>query len=159
MNSKTITINAVSLISGFFLAMGLGIGELTRPDRIVGAFDITGTWDPTMPLFFVVALTIYHLAYRWTLTRKSPVIAGSFSLPTRKDLDARLIIGSVLFGVGWGLGGICPGPSMTSLASGQAPFVVFFLSLAGSFFAFDAVTAVWRKYQEGETKQEGASVP
>ncbi|MEE8433707.1 MAG: DUF6691 family protein [bacterium] len=159
MNSRTFTINAVGLISGFLLATGLGIGGLTRPDRIIGAFDITGSWDPTMPLFFVVALTSYHLAYRWTLPRNAPVIADSYSLPTRKDLDARLIFGSLLFGAGWGLGGICPGPSITSLASGQAPFVVFFLSMAGSFFAFDALTALWRRFQGGETWQAGPTVP
>ena len=160
MNSKTATFNAVSLISGFMLAIGLGYGGLTRPDRIMGAFDLAGAWDPTMPLFFVVALTIYHLAYRWARPRNAPVIANSFSLPTRKDLDARLLTGSVLFGAGWGLGGICPGPSMTSLASGQTPFVIFFLSMAGSFFAFDAVTALLRKSRQGVAGPAGgASAP
>jgi uncharacterized membrane protein YedE/YeeE len=104
------------LASGAIFGAGLTIGGMTDPARVRGFLDIFGEWDPT--LAFVMGGALFVMAIAWWIQRrmKRPIFAESFSLPDRQDLDPKLLAGAVLFGIGWGLAGICPGPAVASLA-------------------------------------------
>ena len=129
-----------ALISGLIFGIGLMLSGMTNPAKVANFLDITGNWDPSLILVmgFAVAVTLpgFHLATR----RERPHFHHSFHLPTARDLDAQLIGGSALFGIGWGLGGFCPGPALTALPSGATEVMVFVAALcAGLVLAF-----LWR---------------
>lgn len=119
-----------SFVSGIVFALGLGISGMTRPIKVIGFLDFVGSWDPSLAFVMMGAICVYFVAYRWSRKMASPVLAAKFSVPTRSDLDGRLIIGAAIFGAGWGLGGFCPGPAITSLASGAPPVMVFIAAMA-----------------------------
>ena len=104
------------LVSGTIFGAGLTIGGMTDPARVRGFLDIFGKWDPTLAFVMGGALAIMALAWRIQRRMKRPIFAETFSLPDRQDLDPRLVIGAALFGVGWGIAGICPGPAVASLS-------------------------------------------
>jgi len=104
------------LISGTLFGAGLALGGMTDPARVLGFLDIFGGWDPT--LAFVMGAASAVMAVAWLARRgmERPVFAPKFSLPSRRDIDLKLAVGAVLFGIGWGLAGICPGPAVALLA-------------------------------------------
>jgi uncharacterized membrane protein YedE/YeeE len=115
----------VALFSGTLFGLGLAISGMVDPAKVIGFLDIIGDWDPTLAFVMGGALLITIPAFRLILSRPRPVLAEEFELPTKKDVDARLLAGSASFGIGWGLAGFCPGPAVTALASGLAPVLVF----------------------------------
>jgi uncharacterized membrane protein YedE/YeeE len=119
----------VSFAVGLLFAIGLGISGMTLPAKIFGFLDFTGGWDPTLAFVMIGAVSVSGVFF-WLLRGEKPYLAPTFSLPTRKDIDSKLLVGSALFGVGWGLGGFCPGPALTSLASGAQPALVFVGAMA-----------------------------
>lgn len=125
-----------SFISGVVFALGLGISGMTRPVKVIGFLDFFGAWDASLALVIVGAIAIYFAAYRWSRSMASPMLAPDFSLPRRSDLDAKLIAGAAIFGVGWGLGGFCPGPALTSLASGAPAVVIFVAAMAVGMYLY-----------------------
>jgi uncharacterized protein len=129
-----------SFASGIVFALGLGISGMTRPIKVIGFLDFFGSWDPSLALVIIGAIAVYFVAYRWSLEMASPVLAAEFSVPKRSDLDRRLIIGAAIFGAGWGLGGFCPGPAITSLASGAAPVMVFVAAMAIGMYLHAFIT-------------------
>ena len=125
MSSKT---NLMALLIGILFALGLGLGGMTDPVRIFGFLDITGAfvgWDPTLAFVMMGALGMHILIYRLAVRRGAPIFGQVLDIPTRRDIDGRLIAGAVLFGAGWGLSGFCPGPALASLVSGSSAVWVF----------------------------------
>ena len=120
----------VSFVSGIIFALGLGISGMTRPTKVIGFLDFFGNWDPSLACVMIGAICVFFVAYRLSRKMLSPVLAAKFSLPQRTDLDANLILGAAIFGAGWGLGGFCPGPAITSLASGSIAVVIFVGAMA-----------------------------
>lgn len=119
-----------AFLGGMVFGIGLAIAGMTQPAKIVGFFDFFGNWDPSLGFVMAGALLVYTPVYRWAVrTWQHPIWAPSFSLPTRKDIDWRLIVGSGVFGVGWGLGGYCPGPALTSVGAGSYQALTFGLSM------------------------------
>lgn len=118
-----------ALLSGILFGLGLGLSQMIDPARVIGFLDITGTWDPTLLFVLGGAVTVTAIAFRWVLRRKSPFFSSRFSLPTRNDIDAPLVVGAAIFGVGWGICGYCPGPGLTALVLGQLNPILFVLSL------------------------------
>lgn len=115
---------------GVLFALGLGISGMTRPGKVIGFLDFFGgAWDPALAFVMGGGVLIYAIGYRLTIRREAPRFASTFQLPTRRDIDGRLVLGSVLFGAGWGLGGYCPGPAMTSLATVSMDVFVFVASM------------------------------
>lgn len=127
--------NLVALAAGMLFGVGLVVGGMTLPTKVVGFLDFTGSWDPTLMFVMGGAVMVHAAVYRLVLKRRSPFFADAFQLPTRKDLDARLIAGAAIFGLGWGLGGYCPGPAVTSLVSGRLEVVAFVIAMVGSIGA------------------------
>jgi len=115
----------VAFVCGLLFALGLGIGGMTQPSVVLAFLDVTGDWDPRLAFVMVGAIAVYAPVYRLAVRRGAPMLAAAFDLPARRDVDGRLLGGAVLFGVGWGLAGLCPGPALTSLASGESKALVF----------------------------------
>ena len=119
----------VNLFAGALFGLGLAISGMVNPQKVIGFLDVAGDWDPTLAFVMGGALLITVPAFRLTFMRPRPVLADEFELPSRKGLDARLLGGSALFGIGWGLSGFCPGPAVTALASGLAPVFAFVVAM------------------------------
>jgi uncharacterized membrane protein YedE/YeeE len=118
-------IAAAALLSGLLFALGLGLGGMTQPAKVVGFLDVAGHWDPSLACVMAGALAVHGLLGRLVRRRPAPVLASRFVLPTRTDLDGSLLVGAALFGVGWGLVGFCPGPAVTALGGGMPEAAMF----------------------------------
>lgn len=129
----------MALVSAFLLGMifglGLGLAGMTQPAKIVGFLDVAGTWDPSLLFVMAAAVSLTALAFPLILRRDRPVLTASFTLPARTGLDAFLLIGSALFGIGWGLSGYCPGPAVVSLVTGSPPVMVFLFTMVTGLIA------------------------
>ncbi|WP_037256264.1 DUF6691 family protein [Roseobacter sp. SK209-2-6] len=125
----------LSLLSGALFGSGLFLSGMTDTTKVQGWLDVFGNWDPT--LAFVMGGAIIPMALAWQLSRKTrPLVGGNFPTPPAPEMDHRLITGSVLFGMGWGLAGLCPGPAIASLSYGGTGGLVFLAAmLAGMLIA------------------------
>ncbi|MBV8359618.1 MAG: YeeE/YedE family protein [Deltaproteobacteria bacterium] len=134
----------VAFASGIVFALGLGISGMTRPIKVIGFLDFAGKWDASLAFVMIGAIAVYFIAYRLIRRRIAPMLAEKFSVPERKDIDRNLIVGAAIFGAGWGLGGFCPGPAITSLASGAAPVAVFVIAMAAGIYLHGMLTGLSR---------------
>jgi uncharacterized membrane protein YedE/YeeE len=114
-----------AFLAGLIFAIGLAISGMTQPGKVTAFLDLFGNWDPSLAFVMMGAIAVHAVLYRVIRQRTTPIFAQAFSIPTRSDLDPRLIGGAALFGIGWGLGGFCPGPAVTSLASGSTSVIIF----------------------------------
>lgn len=126
--------NLASFLSGIVFAIGLGISGMTRPSKVIGFLDFAGAWDASLAFVMIGGICVFFVAYRLSRRMHAPLLAAQFSIPKRADLDAQLILGAAIFGAGWGLGGFCPGPAITSLASGALPVFVFVAAMAAGIY-------------------------
>ena len=110
---------------GFIFAIGLGISGMTQPAKVVGFLDFFGSWDPSLIFVMGGSVIVHFITYRLIRKRNSPLFSPHWHVPTKKEITPALVGGSILFGVGWGLAGYCPGPAMTSLASFDSRVFVF----------------------------------
>jgi len=118
----------VSFISGLLFGVGLLVSGMTDTAKVQGWLDILGQWDPT--LAFVMGGAIIPMAAAWAIiAKKSPVFDLSFSMPSNKTIDLKLLAGSVLFGMGWAVAGLCPGPAIAALGFGGTGIILFFVSM------------------------------
>jgi len=135
---------AFAFASGLLFAVGLGVAGMTQPSKVLGFLDVAGTWDPSLAFVMGAALAVDFVAFSVILRRPRPRIDAVFHLPTLTRVDARLVGGAVLFGLGWGLSGVCPGPAVVAVASAQPEVLVFVAAMAGGMGTFHAVEA-WRR--------------
>jgi len=131
-----------SFVSGLVFAIGLGTSGMTRLIKVIGFLDFFGAWDASLAFVMVGAIAVYFVAYRVVGKMRSPVFAPKFALPTRSDLDAKLILGTAIFGAGWGLGGFCPGPALISLASGAEPVFIFVIAMGLGMYLHSWVSEI-----------------
>lgn len=121
-----------SLLAGILFGLGLIISGMANPQKILDFLDITGSWDPSLLVVMLGALAVSYWAFRYARKREKTWLGKTFNLPGARQLDKRLILGSLVFGVGWGIAGYCPGPAITSLLAGQiAPLVFVVAMIAG----------------------------
>lgn len=120
----------VSILTGMLFGAGLAYSGMVNPTKAQNFFDFFGNWDPSLALTFAVALSITWLAYQIQKKMTGPVVEGEkFAIPNRTDIDARLLIGAGIFGVGWGLFGYCPGPDVASMMFGNPSSFIYFAGL------------------------------
>jgi uncharacterized protein len=116
---------AAAFAIGIVFALGLAASEMANPARVIGFLDLAGQWDPTLLLVMAGALSVTVPAFPLILRRSAPLLARRFFLPEKTTLDQSLILGAGIFGVGWGIGGFCPGPALAAVASGSPDVLVF----------------------------------
>lgn len=142
---------AVALfISGLVFAIGLGISGMTDANKVIGFLNLAGSWDPSLAFVMVGAIGVHYPLYRWVTKRPSPLYESNFYIPSRKDIDARLVAGGALFGFGWGLGGFCPGPAVVSAVGLGKDAVTFTLAMLAGMVLFELV---------GKIRVPGGSAP
>jgi uncharacterized membrane protein YedE/YeeE len=130
----------VAALAGALFGAGLLISGMTRPDKVIAFLDVTGAWDPSLAFVMGGAVSVYALAFWWGARRRAaPWLDDAFHLPTRRDVDLRLVAGAAIFGVGWGLIGFCPGPALVVAAAGSASGLAF----VGAMLAGMLVQHVW----------------
>ena len=116
---------ASALGAGFLFGIGLWVSGMANPKKVLGFLDITGDWDASLMLVMAGAVAVTVVTFRIVLNRKKPLIEEKFEVPSRKDVDLPLIAGAALFGIGWGIGGYCPGPAITALSTLSLESVIF----------------------------------
>lgn len=114
-----------ALACGILFGAGLALSGMTNPAKVLAFLDIAGSWDATLVFVMAGAIAVNATAYAMTRRRARPLLADAFTLPARRELDAPLLGGAALFGVGWGMVGLCPGPALASLARGEPGTIVF----------------------------------
>lgn len=122
MNTKGIV---TAIIAGAVFALGLAISGMTDPAKVTAFLDVTRGWDPSLAFVMAAAIAVHLPLVRIARQRRLPLFGAKFHWPEAHGIDARLIIGSAIFGVGWGLSGYCPGPALTSLVAGLPPLLAF----------------------------------
>ena len=133
----------VAFASGLLFAIGLGVSGMTHPSKVMAFLDFAGDWDPSLALVMGGGVLVNLLFFQLVLRRGAPLWAPSFSLPTPTRVDAALVGGSAIFGVGWGLGGFCPGPALVAAVDGVAPVIAFVVAMLGTMAIFDVSLGRW----------------
>lgn len=117
------------LTAGILFGLGLSLSQMINPTVVIGFLDITGSWNPALMFVMVGALLVTTIGFRLVLKRGKPIFDSQFHLPVKKHIDKPLVIGAVIFGVGWGLAGYCPGPAVAGLALGQLETLYFVIAM------------------------------
>lgn len=123
-----------AMITGVIFGMGISISGMIDPAKVVNFFDLAGTWDPSLAFVMAGALAVTYLGYRLVWRRPAPLFAGRFELPLATAIDRRLIGGSALFGIGWGIAGFCPGAAIPALCTGRWEVALFLGACAVGFW-------------------------
>ncbi len=128
-----------SLMAGLIFGLGLIIAGMANPAKVLGFLDIRGAWDPSLALVMVAAVVVATIGFTWAKKRKTSLLGQPIQLPTAANIDKRLIGGSLLFGIGWGLAGICPGPALVLLGAGMYKGGVFVAAMLAGMVIFSAI--------------------
>ncbi|MDA7637628.1 YeeE/YedE family protein [Candidatus Pelagibacter sp.] len=123
----------ISLVSGIVFGVGLVISEMINPEKVLGFLDLFGNWDPSLAFVMIGALIVSSPLFHIIKNKKKPLFAEKFNYLNNKEVNNRLIVGSALFGAGWGLGGLCPGPAISSIALININSITFVFAM---FFGF-----------------------
>jgi uncharacterized membrane protein YedE/YeeE len=133
----------IALISGIIFALGLVISGMTNPTKVIGFLDIFGNWDYSLAFVMVGAIGVTFVSFK-ILSQRKPFCAPDHFLPTKTEVDKKVLIGSALFGIGWGISGICPGPGIVNLVTNESAAFLFVGSLIMGMFIFKMTEKLWR---------------
>ena len=128
-----------SLLSGFIFGTGLIVSGMANPAKVLGFLDLFGRWDPSLALVMAGAIGVGAVGFALAGRRKLSLLGLPMSLPAVRTVDKRLVLGSVVFGVGWGLAGFCPGPALVALGAGRPEAVVFVVSMVAGMLVFSRI--------------------
>jgi len=143
--------NIAALIAGIVFSLGLVISQMVNPAKVIAFLDISGNWDPSLGIVMGSALVVTAIGYQLAWRREKPFYAAGFQVPANRKIDQRLAIGAVLFGIGWGLAGLCPGPSLAALAIGGLPALGFFAAMLLGMAGFEIFDRVMRRRNATES--------
>ncbi|MCF6225141.1 MAG: YeeE/YedE family protein [Xanthomonadales bacterium] len=132
----------IALVIGLLFGAGLATSEMTNPGKVQNFFDFSGNWDPSLLLVMVSAVVTNYIGYKLVFKRHKPTIEKKFHLPDTQKITPQLIIGSAIFGIGWGLSGYCPGPVMAAVTYGALEPILFTLAMLGGFYLRRQMTRV-----------------
>lgn len=123
-----------ALLTGLVFGIGISISGMINPAKVFNFFDVAGTWDPSLAFVMGGAVIVTFIGYRLVWRRDAPLFGGGFQIPTSNALDGRLIGGSALFGIGWGIAGFCPGAAIPALGTGRWEVVLFLVAVTAGFY-------------------------
>ena len=129
-------VTITSLITGIIFAIGLGLSGMMDPKKVIGFLNITGKWDPSLMMVMGGAIIFNVVSFRLIIKKTKPLFSDEFSIPALKKLDKNVLIGPAIFGIGWGLAGICPGPAIANLASLSPDAILFVASMTVGMLLF-----------------------
>jgi len=130
-----------SFLAGLVFGIGLIVAGMANPAKVQAFLDLAGAWDPSLALVMAGAIGVGAGAFALMRGRARSLLGAPMKLPTARDIDRRLVLGSLVFGVGWGLAGICPGPALVLVGSGSLPGAVFLLAMLAGSAAFEWLEA------------------
>lgn len=125
---------AAAFVAGLTFGAGLIVSGMTRPGKVIGFLDVLGNWDASLAFVMLGAIGVHLVVYRVVRKRPSPLFSKEWGIPSRRDIDLRLILGAALFGAGWGIAGYCPGPGLVSVAGATPGIVVFVAAMLLGMF-------------------------
>jgi len=131
-----------ALITGLVFGAGIAISGMMDPAKVLNFFDLAGTWDPSLAFVMGGALIVTFFGYRLAWRRKAPLFGGRFQVPTGTDIDMKLVGGSALFGIGWGIAGFCPGAAIPALGTGRWEVALFLAAVVAGFYVRRLLSSV-----------------
>lgn len=131
-----------ALITGLVFGTGIAISGMMDPAKVLNFFDLAGTWDPSLAFVMGGALVVTFFGYRLAWKRTAPLFGGRFQVPTGTDIDMKLVSGSALFGIGWGIAGFCPGAAIPALGTGRWEVALFLVAVVAGFYARRLLSSV-----------------
>jgi uncharacterized membrane protein YedE/YeeE len=132
----------MALLAGLLFGLGLILSGMTDPSKIIGFLDLAGNWDPSLAFVMGGALLVGSLVFPFATKRPKSILGDAMRLPTATQIDRRLVLGGITFGVGWGLAGYCPGPALASLAQGGMKPILFFAAMLAGMALFEVLERV-----------------
>lgn len=133
--------HVVDFLIGLLFGLGLMLSGMTDPGKVIGFLDITGAWDPSLAFVMGGAVLVGAIAFTLAKGRTTALLGDAMHWPTVRDVDRRLLVGSVLFGIGWGLAGFCPGPALVASAAGHAAALIFTVAMLGGMLLHELMAA------------------
>ena len=134
----------MALLAGLIFGLGLILSGMTNPAKVIGFLDLAGNWDPSLAFVMAGAIAVSILPFRMAGKRAIAILGGPIRLPSSTEIDRRLVLGSLTFGIGWGLAGYCPGPALTSLLSGGMKPLIFVTAMLAGMLIFELLQ--WRPW-------------
>lgn len=135
----------IAALTGATFAAGLALAGMTQPDKVTAFLDFFGDWDPSLAFVMGGAILFFAPLYFWTMRRERVAFGQRVNLPGQGAVDGRLVTGSVLFGIGWGLGGYCPGPALTALGTGTREALLFVGAMAVGMALYPKIDRAWSR--------------
>ena len=129
----------MSFVTGLLFGFGLLVSGMANPGKVLGFLDLAGIWDPSLAFVMIGAIAVSMAAFRLASGRSTTLLGGAMHLPASRAIDRRLVGGSVVFGIGWGLAGFCPGPALVALGAGQAKAGVFVIAMLAGMLTYEVI--------------------
>lgn len=126
-----------ALLAGLVFGVGLIVSGMANPAKVLGFLDLTGAWDPSLALVMAGAIGVSFFAFLFAKKRSRSLIGADMKLPTGRTIDRRLVVGSMLFGIGWGVAGFCPGPGLVALGMGEVKALIFVAAMLAGMAVFE----------------------
>ncbi len=134
-------LHLAAILSGLVFGLGVTIAGMNNPEKVLDFLDIAGNWDPSLALVLAAATGTAGLSFRYILRRRCPIFGTKFHLPLSNDIEFRLVLGAGIFGIGWGIVGLCPGPAFTTLLLGQWQAYVFIAAMVAGMIVYQWIDA------------------
>lgn len=134
-----------ALVCGILFGLGLIVSGMVNPAKVIGFLDLVGVWDPSLAFVMVGGIAVAFVGFRLVGRQIRPILGGMFQIPTRRDVDHRLVWGGLMFGVGWGIAGFCPGPALVGLGSGSWQAAIFVAAMLLGMGIFSLMMAVSKR--------------
>jgi hypothetical protein len=129
----------IEFFVGLLFGIGLLVSGMTDPAKVQGFLDLAGAWDPSLAFVMGGAILVGLVAFSVAKTRTRSLLGGAVHLPTSRDIDRRLVVGSLMFGAGWGLAGFCPGPGLVAMGAGEPKAALFVAAMVGGMLVFEVL--------------------
>jgi uncharacterized membrane protein YedE/YeeE len=138
----------IALFTGLVFGIGLILSGMTDPSKVIGFLDLAGHWDPSLAMVMGGAIAVGVIAFRQAGRQQRSLLGAAMRLPTASHIDRRLVLGSLVFGVGWGLAGLCPGPALVSLSMGSGQAIVFVIAMLAGMAIFELSEKAFARHEK-----------